>query len=59
MVFFALGSVFSIHEGIDKLRHPHVIASPAIDDLESKIRRQTPIARVIYVEPGVTRSVSA
>ncbi len=31
----------------------------AIDDLESAIRRQTPIARVIYVEPDVTRSASA
>ncbi len=30
----------------------------AIDDLESAIRRQTPIARVIYVEPGITRSAS-
>jgi cation diffusion facilitator family transporter len=31
----------------------------AIDDLESAIRQQTPIARVIYVEPDVTRSASA
>ena len=30
----------------------------AIDDLESAIRRQTPIARVIYLEPGITRSAS-
>ncbi len=31
----------------------------AIDDLESEIRRQTPIARVIYVEPDITRSASS
>jgi cation diffusion facilitator family transporter len=31
----------------------------AIDDLESAIRQQTPIARVIYVEPDVIRSASA
>jgi cation diffusion facilitator family transporter len=31
----------------------------AIDDLESAIRRQTPIARVIYVEPDIARSASA
>jgi cation diffusion facilitator family transporter len=31
----------------------------AIDDLESAIRRQTPIARVIYVEPDISRSASA
>ena len=31
----------------------------AIDDLESAIRRQTPIARVIYVEPGITRNASS
>ncbi len=31
----------------------------AIDDLESAIRRQTPIARVIYVEPDITRSASS
>ena len=30
MVLFALGSVFAIHQGIDKLRHPHEIASPAV-----------------------------
>jgi cation diffusion facilitator family transporter len=30
----------------------------AIDDLESAIRRQTPTARVIYVEPDVIRSAS-
>ena len=30
----------------------------AIDDLESAIRRQTPIARMIYGEPGVARSAS-
>jgi cation diffusion facilitator family transporter len=35
-----------------------VSLAPAIDDLESAIRRQTPIARVIYVEPDVTRSAS-
>jgi cation diffusion facilitator family transporter len=31
----------------------------AIDELESAIRRQTPIARVIYVEPDISRSASA
>ncbi len=31
----------------------------AIDDLEAAIRRQTPIALVIYVEPDITRSASA
>jgi len=36
-----------------------VSLASAIDDLESAIRRQTPIARVIYVEPDVTRSASA
>lgn len=30
MVLFSLGSVFAIHQGIDKLRHPHEIASPAV-----------------------------
>jgi len=30
MVLFSLGSVFAIHEGIDKLRHPHEVASPAV-----------------------------
>ena len=35
-----------------------VSLASAIDDLESAIRRQTPIARVIYVEPDVTRSAS-
>ena len=30
MVLFALGSVFAIHQGIDKLRHPHEVASPAV-----------------------------
>jgi hypothetical protein len=31
----------------------------AIDDLESAIRRQTPIAQVIYVEPDIARSAPA
>lgn len=31
----------------------------AIDALESAIRRQTPIAQVIYVEPDIARSASA
>lgn len=31
----------------------------AIDELESAIRNQTPIARVIYVEPDIARSASA
>jgi cation diffusion facilitator family transporter len=30
MVLFSLGSVFAIHGGIDKLRHPHELASPAV-----------------------------
>jgi len=30
MVLFSLGSVFAIHEGIDKLRHPHDLVSPAL-----------------------------
>ncbi len=30
MVLFALGSVFAIHQGVDKLRHPHEVASPAV-----------------------------
>ncbi len=30
MVLFSLGSVFAIHEGIDKIRHPHELASPAV-----------------------------
>jgi cation diffusion facilitator family transporter len=30
MVLFALGSVFAIHQGIDKLRHPHEVVSPAV-----------------------------
>jgi cation diffusion facilitator family transporter len=30
MVLFSLGSVFAIHQGIDKLRHPHELVSPAI-----------------------------
>ncbi|MFB3118429.1 MAG: cation diffusion facilitator family transporter, partial [Myxococcota bacterium] len=30
MVLFTLGSVFAIHEGIDKLRHPHELVSPAV-----------------------------
>jgi hypothetical protein len=31
----------------------------AIDDLEAEIRRRTPIAEVIYVEPDIARSASA
>jgi len=30
MVLFVLGSIFAIYEGIEKLRHPHELASPAI-----------------------------
>jgi cation diffusion facilitator family transporter len=30
LVLFSLGSVFAIHEGITKLRHPHEVVSPAI-----------------------------
>jgi cation diffusion facilitator family transporter len=30
MVLFSLGSMFAIHEGIDKLRHPHEVVSPAV-----------------------------
>jgi cation diffusion facilitator family transporter len=30
MVLFVLGSIFAIHEGIDKLRHPHQLVSPAV-----------------------------
>jgi cation diffusion facilitator family transporter len=30
MVLFSLGSVFAIHEGIDKLLHPHEVVSPAV-----------------------------
>ncbi len=30
MVLFSLGSFFAIYEGIDKLRHPHELVSPAI-----------------------------
>ncbi len=30
MVLFSLGSIFAIHEGIDKLRHPHELVSPAV-----------------------------
>jgi cation diffusion facilitator family transporter len=30
MVLFSMGSVFAIHEGIDKLRHPHELVSPAV-----------------------------
>jgi cation diffusion facilitator family transporter len=30
VVLFALGSLFALYEGIDKLRHPHELASPAI-----------------------------
>ncbi|MBW2541776.1 MAG: cation transporter [Deltaproteobacteria bacterium] len=30
MVLFVLGSIFAIYEGVEKLRHPHELASPAI-----------------------------
>ena len=30
MVLFSLGSGFAIYEGIDKLRHPHEVVSPAV-----------------------------
>jgi cation diffusion facilitator family transporter len=30
MVLFSAGSVFAIHEGIDNLRHPHEVVSPAV-----------------------------
>jgi cation diffusion facilitator family transporter len=30
MVLFSLGSMFAIHEGIDKLRHPHEVVSPGV-----------------------------
>ena len=30
MVLFSMGSVFAIYEGIDKLRHPHELVSPAV-----------------------------
>jgi len=30
MVLFSMGSVFAIHEGVDKLRHPHELVSPAV-----------------------------
>jgi cation diffusion facilitator family transporter len=30
MVLFSLGSIFAIHEGIDKLLHPHEVVSPAV-----------------------------
>ncbi len=30
LVMFALGSVFAIYEGIDKLRHPHELSSPFV-----------------------------
>jgi cation diffusion facilitator family transporter len=30
MVLFSLGSVFAIYQGIDKLRHPHEVVSPAV-----------------------------
>jgi cation diffusion facilitator family transporter len=30
LVLFSLGSVFAIHEGVDKLRHPHELVSPAV-----------------------------
>jgi len=30
MVLFSLGSVFAIYQGIDKLRHPHEVESPAV-----------------------------
>src|SRR5680860_534498 len=30
MVLFLVGGLFAIYEGIDKLRHPHDISSPAV-----------------------------
>ncbi len=30
LVLFSLGSIFAIHEGIDKLRHPHEVVSPVV-----------------------------
>jgi cation diffusion facilitator family transporter len=30
LVLFSLGSVFAIHEGVDKLFHPHEVVSPAV-----------------------------
>ena len=30
LVLFSLGSVFAVHQGVDKLLHPHEIASPAV-----------------------------
>ena len=30
LVLFSLGSVFAIHEGVDKLLHPHEVVSPAV-----------------------------
>ena len=30
LVLFSLGSLFAIYEGIEKIRHPHEISSPAI-----------------------------
>jgi len=30
MVLFSMGSVFAIHEGVDKLLHPHEVVSPLV-----------------------------
>lgn len=30
MVLFTLGSLFSLYEGYEKLRHPHALESPAV-----------------------------
>ena len=30
LVLFSLGGLFAIYEGVEKLRHPHELASPAI-----------------------------
>jgi cation diffusion facilitator family transporter len=30
LVLFSLGSVFAVHEGVDKLLHPHEVVSPAV-----------------------------
>ena len=30
LVLFSLGSLFAIHEGVDKLLHPHELVSPAV-----------------------------
>ncbi len=65
VVLFALGSLFALHEGIDKLPEELLVAGkvelpaaltfdqvcPVIDDAERRVREAVPIARVIYLEP--------